>query len=127
MEAIARRMQVALDTSDLAAFQELLDPAVTWGPPYAKNPGCKSRDEVLAWYRRSKSSGVEGRVSEVEVLGECVLLGLVVRGTEAARERGGAALRWQVNTVRNGRVVEIVGFDGHAEALAYAEAKPRYG
>ena len=68
---------------------------------------------------------MEGRVSDVEVLGECVLLGLVVRGTEAAQQRGGAAMRWQVNTVREGRVIEIVGFDDHSEAISYAETKSR--
>jgi hypothetical protein len=72
-----------------------------------------------------RAAGVEGRVSDVQILGECVLLGLVVRGTEAAQERGGAAMRWQVNTVRDGRVIEIVGFDDHFEAIAYAEEKAR--
>ena len=43
-----------------------------------------------------------------------------LRGTENARERGGAALRYQVLTVRNGRVVEIVGFDDKAEAMNHA-------
>lgn len=125
MEAIAERIKIALDTSDLSAFQDLLDPDVTWGPPHAKEPSCKNRDQVLSWYERGKASGVEGRVSGVEILGECVLLGLVVRGTEAAQERGGAAMRWQVDTVRDGRVIEIVGFDDHDEAITYAEARSR--
>lgn len=127
MEVIARQIQIALDASDLTAFQELLDPNVTWGAPHAKNPACKSRDQVLTWYQRGKASGVEGRVSDVEILGECVLLGLVVRRTEAAQERGEAAMRWQVNTVRDGRVIEIVGFDDHHEAITYAETKTRSG
>ena len=48
MEVIARQIQIALDSSDLTAFNELLDPDVTWGAPHAKNPACKSRDQVLA-------------------------------------------------------------------------------
>jgi hypothetical protein len=123
MEAIAKKIRTAMDTSDLAAFQELLDPHVTWGAPHASNPSCKSRDQVIAWYQRGKQSGVEGRVCDVEILGECVLIGLVVRGSEAAQDRGGAAMRWQVDTVRNGRVIEIVGFDDHFEAIEYAEEK----
>ena len=43
-----------------------------------------------------------------------------VRGTENARDRGGAALRYQVLTIRSGKVVEIVGFDDRTEALSYA-------
>jgi hypothetical protein len=125
IEAIASRIKAALDDSDLGAFQDLLDPDVTWGPPHAKHPGCKNRDQVLAWYQRGKASGVEGRVSGVEILGDCVLLELVVRGTEAAEERGGTAMRWQVNTVRGDRVIEIVGFDDHGEAIAYAETRTR--
>jgi hypothetical protein len=123
MEAIARKIQMAVDSSDLAAFQELLDPEVTWGAPHDKNPGCKNRNQVLAWYGRGKASGAEGRVSAVEIIGECVVLELVVRRAEMARERGGTSLRWQVDTVREGRVIEIVGFDDHSEAISYAEAK----
>ena len=45
----------------------------------------------------------------------------VIDGTENANERGGAALRFQVLTVRSGKVVVvIVGFDDKTEALSYA-------
>jgi hypothetical protein len=121
MEDMAKRVQIALDTSDLSAFRELLDPDVKWGAPHARNPTCKNRDQVIAWYQGGKMAGVEGRVSEIEVLGECLLVCLTVRGTEAAKERGGSALRWQVQTVRNGRVIDIVGFDDRNDAIAYAE------
>ena len=42
-----------------------------------------------------------------------------LRGTEDAQERGGTALRYQVLTVRDGRIVDIVGFDDKTEALSY--------
>jgi hypothetical protein len=121
MEDIARRVRMALDTSDLTAFRELLDPDVKWGAPHDRNPSCRNREQVIAWYERGKSSGVEGRVSEIEILGECLLVSLTVRGTQAAEERGGSALRWQVQTVRNGLVIDIVGFDDRNDAIAYAE------
>jgi hypothetical protein len=117
--ALADRIKAALDGGDVSAFGELLDPQVHWGSPH--NPGCKSRDQVIAWYERGKASGVEGRVSEVEILGHCVLVGLTVRGTPEAKERGGFALRWQVHTVADGRVIDIVGFDDRNDATAYAE------
>jgi ketosteroid isomerase-like protein len=120
-QVIAKRIKAALDAGDVSTFRELLDPEVRWGPPHAKNPGCKSRDQVMAWYERGKASGAEGRVSEVEVLGHCVLVGLTVRGTPEAKERGGFALRWQVHTVADGRVIDIVGFDDRNDAKAYAE------
>jgi hypothetical protein len=123
MKSIAKRIRMAVDSSDLVAFEELLDPQVTWGAPHDKNPGCKSRNQVLAWYGRGKAAGAEGRVSAVEIVGKCVVLELVVRRTKRARERGTTSLRWQVDTIREGRVIEIVGFDDHSEAIAYAEAK----
>jgi hypothetical protein len=36
-----------------------------------------------------------------------------------ARDRGGVALRFQVLTIRSGKVVDIAGFDGKTEALSY--------
>ena len=60
-----------------------------------------------------------GGVYDVEVLRDRLLVTMSVQGTENARERGGAALRFQVLTVRSGKVVDIVGFDDKAEALAY--------
>ena len=56
----------------------------------------------------------------IEVLGDRILVGLTVRGSETAQARGGAALRWQVLTVRQGRVVDIVAFDDRRDAFARA-------
>ena len=102
-----------------ASFAELLDPAVTWGAPGSRNPSCKNRNQVLAWYQRGRDAGIRGSVFDVEVLGDRLLVSMSVRGTENANERGGAALRFQVLTVRSGKVVDIVGFDDKTEALAY--------
>jgi hypothetical protein len=64
------------------------------------------------------------QVSEIETLGDQILVGLVLAGTQPAGERGGHATRWQLLTVRKGRVVDIVGFDQRSEAVAFAEAAP---
>ena len=109
----------ALAAEDLSAFTELLHPAVTWGAPGARRPTCKTRNQVLAWYQRGRDAGVRGSVYDVEVLGDRLLVSMSVRGTEKAREGGGAALRFQVLTVRNDKVVDIVGFDDKTEALSY--------
>ena len=119
MEETAALVRRALAEEDVEAFAELLDPAVTWGAPGATNLTCKSRDQVLTWYQRGRDAGVRGSVYDVEVLGDRLLVSMSVRGTESAQERGGAARRFQVITVRDGRVVDIVGFDEKADALAY--------
>jgi ketosteroid isomerase-like protein len=124
MHEIARKIQLALDTKDLSTFGELLDPDVHWGAPGARNPTCKNRDQVVHWYARAKNSGVEGRVVEVEVLGSRVVVGLAIRGSQAATGRGGNALRWQVYNVRDSRITDIVGFDDHKEAIAFASSPP---
>jgi hypothetical protein len=91
-----------------------------WGPPGARNPGCKNRSQVLAWYERGRAAGVRGSVFDVDIIGDRLLVSMSVRGTENARGRGGAALRFQVLTVRNGKIVDIVGFDDKAAALTHA-------
>lgn len=119
MNEMAVLVKKALAAEDLSAFGQLLDPAVTWGAPGAHNPSCKNRTQVMAWYRRGRDAGVRGSVYDVEVLGDRLLVTMGVRGTENARERGGAALRFQVLTVESGKVVDIVGFDDKTEALSY--------
>jgi hypothetical protein len=120
MEAMAQQVRLALDAADVSAFSALLDPDVHWGAPDAVRPSCMNRDQVLAWYQRGRDSGTRASVSEVEVFGDRLLVSLVVRGNEAAVERGGAALRWQVLTVRSGRVIDIVGYDDRTDAVARA-------
>jgi ketosteroid isomerase-like protein len=121
---VARQVRAALDAADLSAFSDLLDADVQWGPPDAP-PTCRHREEVLAWYRRGRDAGVRARVSDVSVHGDHVLVGLRVTGRQAAGESGGGDEdRWQVLTVRDGRVVRITGFDERSEAAAYAGGLP---
>jgi ketosteroid isomerase-like protein len=124
MEDLAARVRTALESDDLSVLADLLDPDVTWGAPHARVPTCRNRDQVLAWYRQGQQSGVRATVSDVTVLGDTILVALVVRASPEARRRGGAALRWQVLTVRSGRIVDIVGFDDRSEALARAGSSP---
>jgi hypothetical protein len=127
MDEVAGLVRNALAAEDLSAFTELLDPEVTWGAPDARNPSCQNRNQVLAWYQRGRDAGVRGSLYDVEVLGDRLLVSMSVRGTENARDRGGAALRYQVLTIRSGKVVEIVGFDDRTEALSYAGQRARVG
>jgi ketosteroid isomerase-like protein len=119
MEALAQQVRVALESADVASFGHLLDPDVRWGAPDASPPSCRNRNQVLAWYERGRESGTRASVSEVVVFGDRILVGLTVRNTREADEHL-ATLRWQVLTVRGGRVVDIVGFDDRDDAVARA-------
>src|ERR1700722_18297179 len=88
MDEIAVLVRNALAAEDRSAFTELLDPAVTWGAPGARNPSCKNLIQVLAWYQRGRDAGVRGSVYGMEVLGDRLLVSMSVRGTEGAREPG---------------------------------------
>jgi ketosteroid isomerase-like protein len=120
MERVARQVRIALETADLSAFGDILDPNVRWGAPGDPSPPCQSREQVVSWYQRGEDVGARARVSETTVFGDRILFGLVVAGTRAARERGGKATRWQVLTVKDGRVVDIVGFEQRSGAVAHA-------
>jgi hypothetical protein len=122
MDELAAQVRKALAAEDVSAFADLLDGNVTWGAPGARNPTCKNRSQVLSWYERGREAGVRGSVFDVEVLGDRLLVSMNLRGTEGARERGGTALRFQILTVREGRIVDIVGFDDKAEALSHASS-----
>ena len=121
MDEVAEEVRQAMTAGDASAFAELLDPDVTWGAPGARNPTCKNRNQVLKWYRRAQEAGVRGSPIDIDVQGNRLLVTLTVQGTEGAREQGGTALRFQVLTVRDGRIVGIVGFDDKAEAIDYAQ------
>lgn len=121
MDELAEAVREALAGRDVSAFADLLGPDVTWGAPGAPHPTCTNRTQVLTWYQRARESGIHGRATNVEVIGDRLLVSLVVRGTDDARERGGTALRCQVLTARAGQSVDIVGFDDKADALSYAQ------
>ncbi|MDP9259809.1 MAG: nuclear transport factor 2 family protein [Actinomycetota bacterium] len=121
MERLAQRVRSALDAADLSAFGELLDPNVRWGAPGDPSPMCRNRAQVLSWYQGGRNAGVRARVSEVTVVGDrTILVGLRVVRNAAPLESGVESERWQVLTVGDGRVVDIVGFDERSDAVACA-------
>jgi ketosteroid isomerase-like protein len=115
LDELAAQIRVALEHADLDGYRELLDPAVTWGAPDDPRPACQNRDQVLAWYRRGRARGVRAKVTETEVGVDCILVGLEV-GDEAGDDS--PVQRWQVLTVRNGKIVDIRGFEDRQTALA---------
>ena len=116
-QRLAGQVRQALGAADLAAYADLLDPAVRWGPPGDPSPPCQNRNQVLAWYQRGRDAGTRARVTETLVSGDRILVGLKVTGQAAD---AGEKDRWQVLTVRRGRVTSITGFDDRDEAAACA-------
>lgn len=123
ISSLAGELRVALELGDLAGFEALLAPDVTWGPPGDPSPPCQNRAQVLSWYRKGRASGARAEVQELTVTGTWLLVGLVVTGTDAAKERGGRTTRWQVFGVNEGRIASIVGFDRKSEALDWIAAQ----
>ena len=122
MEELGRQVKLALESADLGAYRDLLDPNVRWGPPGSSSPPCQNRDQVLAWYQRGREAGTTATVSEVTVVKDHLLVGLVVRDVKESHPERAQSLRWQLLTVRDGRVCDIVGFESREDAEAYNAA-----
>lgn len=121
MEQIAGQVQAALQTADLTGYRELLDPNVTWGAPDDMNPGCRNRDQVLAWYRRGRAKGVRADVFETVVRNDKILVGLSIVGDQAPSDPRSDTNRWQILTVRDGLVADIRGFEERDAAMSRME------
>jgi SnoaL-like domain len=118
---LAGRVRSALESGDLDAIRDLLDPDARWGAPEGPSDyDCRNREEVIAWWAGARAAGVRAVVTEVTVGAGALLVGLEVTGTPAAREAGGAAGRWQVLTLKGDRIADIRGFDDRATAAARA-------
>lgn len=118
---LAGRVRSALESGDLDAIRDLLDPDARWGAPEGpSDTDCRNRGEVIAWWAGARAAGVRAVVTEVTVGPGTLLVGLEVTGTPAAREAGGAAGRWQVLTVKGDRIADIRGFEDRAAAAARA-------
>ncbi len=114
-------MRLALESGDLDAIRELLDPGARWGAPDGPHEAdCQNRDQVVAWWAGARAAGARAVVTEVTAGAGALLVGLEVTGTPAAREVGGVAERWQVLTLRDDRIVDIRGFDDRPAAAARA-------
>jgi RimJ/RimL family protein N-acetyltransferase/ketosteroid isomerase-like protein len=123
MDQLAAQVRSALEAADLDAYADLLDRGVRWGMPGDPVPPCRSRAQVLAWYRRGREAGTRARVVETVVAGDKILVSLKVART-AAPDDGAESDRWQVLTVRDGRIADITGFDDRDEAAAWAGLVP---
>jgi hypothetical protein len=118
MEQVARDVRLAYETGDVELIGAFLAPNITWGPPGGPST-CESKSQVLTWYQNGAHAGARARVQEVEVVGQQLLVGLVVTGTLSAKTQSGQASRWQVLTVSDSHIVDIVGFEQKSDATAW--------
>jgi hypothetical protein len=124
-EWLAGQVRQAMENDDLDAYAHLLDPGVRWGAGGDPEPGCQSRAQVLAWYRRGRESGTRARVTETQVSGDRILVGMRVTAALPGAGEAAETDRWQVLTVRDGLVTDIAGFDDRGEAARWAGLDPR--
>lgn len=119
--ALTERVRFALESGDLDAIRDLLDPGARWGAPEGPDGAdCHNRDQVIMWWARARTAGARAVVTEVTAGAGTLLVGLEVTGTPAACEAGGAAERWQVLTVQGDRITDIRGFGDRKAAAARA-------
>ena len=118
MNALARRVRVALESADISQFGELLDPNVRWGSPDDPNPSCQSRHDVLTWYGRGRAAGRRAHVVDVQAHGNKILVHLTVATPSPSSAANIEVDRWQVLTCARGRVIDIRGFETRDEAMA---------
>jgi hypothetical protein len=118
MEEVARDVRLAYELGDVELFGALLAPNVTWGPP-GDAPTCRSKNQVLTWYQNGANAGARAEVQELEIVGDQLVVGLSVIGTSAAKKQSGRTMRWQVLTVKDAQIVDIVGFETKSDATAW--------
>jgi ketosteroid isomerase-like protein len=116
---LVRRGYEAIARGDLDAVREMLDPAVKWHGGDENAPGaCHGSDEALAFMAtaRRRGGGPIAKLVDVIDLGEQVV---VVFRPPGASE-GETALRANLTTIRDGKVVEMVAHESPEAALAAA-------
>jgi ketosteroid isomerase-like protein len=117
MESLAARVRNAMETIDLAAMAQLLAPDACWGAPEQDVPTCQNATEILSWYDLARVNGVRADITEVVVVGENLVVGLKLITADAkAKNRP----RWQVLSVKDGRITEIRGYERRGDATKFA-------
>jgi hypothetical protein len=117
IDRLAAQIRAALQSADLDAYRDLLDPDVAWSPPDDLTSGCHNRKVVLAWYGRGRERGTRADVTDVVSHRDKILVGLKVYVPDESDESSESD-RWQPLTVVSGRVKDIQGFDVREEAVA---------
>lgn len=122
MEMLATEIRRAMESADLDVMGELLTPDARWGAPEQDVPTCRNATQILSWYEMARDNGMRANVIETVIIANHVVVGFKVLATRDATPSAGDALRWQVLSVRDGRVAEIRGYETRREATEFATA-----
>ena len=117
MDSLAIRVRYAMEAVDLDVMRELLAPDARWGAPEQDVPTCRSAPEILSWYELARENGVRAEITETRVVNTSILVGLKIL---ANQHNSKVDTRWQVLSVRDGRIAEIRGYERRREAMAFA-------
>jgi ketosteroid isomerase-like protein len=122
MESLAQRVRYAMEAIDLATMEELLAPDARWGAPEQDVPTCRDAKEILSWYELAQANGVSADVTEVVVVGENIVVGLKIHTNPKTKTKTKTNVntRWQVLSVRDGRIAEIRGYETRGDATSFA-------
>lgn len=120
IEMLAERVRAAMGTIDLAQMAQLLAPDARWGAPDQDVPSCRSAKEILSWYEIARENGVRANITEVDVIGEHIVVGLKIVATKDGASKSRNSTRWQVLSVDDGRIAEIRGYETRGDANAFA-------
>jgi ketosteroid isomerase-like protein len=118
MESLAQRVRYAMEAIDLATMEELLAPDARWGAPEQEVPTCRDAKEILSWYELAQANGVSADITEVAVIGENIVVGLKIHANPRTKSK--VNTRWQVLSVRDGRIAEIRGYETRGDATSFA-------
>jgi hypothetical protein len=122
MEMLATKVRHAMESADLTAIGDLLSPDAHWGAPEQDVPTCRNAQQVLSWYEVARDNGVRADVTELDVVGERLVVGLKLRSLPDVNTDSEDGLRWQVLSVENGRIAEIRGYESRGEAREFADS-----
>ena len=114
------RVRYAMESIDLDVMSELLAPNARWGAPEQDVPTCRSATEILAWYELARVNGARADITEMVVVGENIVVGLKIIANKDRGPKSKNATRWQVLSVRDGRIAEIRGYERRSDAAAFA-------
>jgi hypothetical protein len=81
---------------------------------------CQNASEILSWYDLARANGVRAEINDVVVVGESIVVGLKVLANTDADPKAKNRKRWQVMSVRDGRIAEIRGYETRGEATQFA-------
>jgi hypothetical protein len=63
---LTEQVRLALESSDLDAIREMLDPDARWGAPEGPHEAdWQNRDQVVAWWASARAAGARAVVTEV--------------------------------------------------------------